>query len=142
VSGQRTIIEFYVNHDIKNINENCSLDSNPLRLPLAPARSMLAGTPQLCCDPASNRGRDKRAPPLLRGGWEGLSSVMIYEKINNSWPAHMRISGRRRMRSGETEKTCRNKRQRRRWQGLRRIPYCALAWGELPCQVLIKRIGV
>ena len=44
---------------------------------------MLAGSPQLSCDPASNRGRDGRAPPLLRGGWEGFGSVMIYEKINS-----------------------------------------------------------
>ena len=36
-------IEIYVNHDIKNFNENCSLGSNPLRLPL-------------------NRGRDKLLP--------------------------------------------------------------------------------
>jgi hypothetical protein len=43
---------------------NCSIGSNPLRLPL-------------------NRGRDKLAPPLLRGGWEGFESDMIYEKINN-----------------------------------------------------------
>ena len=57
-------IELCIIHDIKNFNENCSLGSNPLRLPL-------------------DRGRDKRAPPLLRGGWEGFSSVMNYAKINN-----------------------------------------------------------
>ena len=44
----------------------------PLQLPLAPARGMLAGAPQLCCDPSSNRGRACIAPPLLRGGWEGF----------------------------------------------------------------------
>jgi hypothetical protein len=43
---------------------NCSIGSNPLRLPL-------------------DRGRDKLAPPLLRGGWEGFESVMIYGNINN-----------------------------------------------------------
>jgi len=80
------IIELFIIHGIKNFNENCSLGSNPLRLPLAPARGMLAGTPQLCCDPASNRGRDKLAPPLLRVGWEGLGRVMIYEKINRLKP--------------------------------------------------------
>ena len=61
---------------------NCSIGSNPLRLPV-------------------NRGRDKLAPPLLeagsqqscgvpnsiplagvRGGWEGFESVMTYEKID------------------------------------------------------------
>jgi hypothetical protein len=62
---------------------NCSIGSNHLRLPLAPARGMLVGTPQFCCDPTSNRGREKLAPPLIRGGWEGFKSVMIYGKINN-----------------------------------------------------------
>jgi len=43
----------------------CSIGSNPLQLPL-------------------DRGRDRLAPPLLRGGWEGFESVMIYGNINNS----------------------------------------------------------
>jgi len=60
-----SLIELFIIHDIKNFNENCSLGSNPLRLPL-------------------DRGRDKLAPPLLRGGWEGFSGVMIYEKINSN----------------------------------------------------------
>ena len=51
------------------------LKANPLQLPLAPARGMLAGAPQLCFDPASNRGRAKHAPPLSRGGWEGFEPV-------------------------------------------------------------------
>jgi hypothetical protein len=50
---------------------NCSIGSNPLRLPL-------------------DRGRDKLAPPLLRGGWEGFESVMICEKINNCALAMLR----------------------------------------------------
>jgi len=41
---------------------NYLIGSNPLRLPL-------------------DMGRDKLAPPLLRGGWEGFESVMIYGKI-------------------------------------------------------------
>jgi len=57
----KRLIELFIIHDIKNINGNCSFGSNPLRLPL-------------------DRGRDKLAPPLLRGGWEGFSSVMIYAK--------------------------------------------------------------
>jgi hypothetical protein len=48
----------------ENFNLNCSFGSNPLRLPL-------------------DRGRDKLAPPLLRGGREGFKIVMIYGKINN-----------------------------------------------------------
>jgi len=58
------LIELFIIHDVNNFNENFSRVSNPLRLPL-------------------NMGRDRHAPPLLRGGWEGFSSVVIYEKINN-----------------------------------------------------------
>ena len=62
ICGASWSIELFKINDIKNFNENCSLGSNSLRLPLAPARGMPVGTPQLCCDPTSNRGRDKLAP--------------------------------------------------------------------------------
>jgi transglutaminase-like putative cysteine protease len=56
---------------------NRTVSSNPLQapsqaLPLAPARSTLVGSPLLCSDPSSVRGRDNIAPPLTRGGWEGF----------------------------------------------------------------------
>jgi hypothetical protein len=57
-----------------------------LKPPPAPSctrKGMLVGTPQLCCDLPLAGGRDKLAPPLLRGGWEGFKSDMIYGKINN-----------------------------------------------------------
>jgi len=57
-------IELNVNHGIENFNENCSLGSNPLRLP-------------------HSKRSENIAPPLLRGGWEGFRSVMVFENINN-----------------------------------------------------------
>jgi triphosphoribosyl-dephospho-CoA synthase len=57
---------------ILDLNPDCPLEPTPLQLPLAAARGMQEGIPQLCCDPASNRGRAQSAPPLIRGGWEGF----------------------------------------------------------------------
>jgi hypothetical protein len=63
----------WVAHQLE-LNFACSLGLNPSQTPLAPARGMLAGTPQLCCDPASNRGGADCALPLSRGSWRGLGS--------------------------------------------------------------------
>ncbi len=57
-------VELFIIHDTENYIRKYSIGSNPLRLPL-------------------NKGRDKPAPPLLRGGWEGFKSVMNYENLNN-----------------------------------------------------------
>lgn len=58
----------------KILNMNCSLRSNPSQPPLAPARGVLANTPQLCSNPASNRGGACFTLPLLRGSWRELAS--------------------------------------------------------------------
>jgi len=64
---KKRLIELFIIHDMKSINQNYSSGSNPLRPPL-------------------DRGREKLAPPLSRGGWEGFESVMIYGNINRQNP--------------------------------------------------------
>lgn len=53
----------------EGINAVCTLEANPnpSQPPLAPARGMLVGTPQLCCDPTSIRGGTDTILSLKRG---------------------------------------------------------------------------
>jgi DoxX-like family len=57
------------------VNPDLPLGSNPSQPPLAPARGMLVGTPQLCCDPSSNRGGASLSLPLSRGSRRGLEPI-------------------------------------------------------------------